>query len=242
MKTILSFLLLITLSINSVFSQDIITVGNTELEVREVTSGLDVPWEMKWGPDGFLWITERDGLVSRINVDTGEKNVILDITNQVWQSSEAGLLGMEIHPEFNSGSPYVFLVYTYLSSGQKEKVVYYEYDANNDQLINETVLLGNIPANPTHSGSRLLILDDLTMLVTTGDVQDWMDSQNLDVLSGKTLRMSVDISGGTAGFIPSDNPIPNSYVWSWGHRNAQGLALAPNGKIYSSEHGPSNDD
>ena len=58
MKTILSFLLLITLSINSVFSQDIITVGNTELEVREVTSGLDVPWEMKWGPDGFLWITE----------------------------------------------------------------------------------------------------------------------------------------------------------------------------------------
>ena len=242
MKTILSFLLLITLSINSVFSQDIITVGNTELEVREVTSGLDVPWEMKWGPDGFLWITERDGLVSRINVDTGEKNVILDITNQVWQSSEAGLLGMEIHPDFNNGSPYVFLVYTYLSSGQKEKVVYYEYDANNDQLINETVLLGNIPANPTHSGSRLLILDDLTMLVTTGDVQDWMDSQNLDVLSGKTLRMSVDISGGTAGFIPSDNPIPNSYVWSWGHRNAQGLALAPNGKIYSSEHGPSNDD
>ena len=242
MKTILSFLLLITLSINSVFSQDIITVGNTELEVREVISGLDVPWEMKWGPDGFLWITERDGLVSRINVDTGEKNVILDITNQVWQSSEAGLLGMEIHPEFNNGSPYVFLVYTYLSSGQKEKVVYYEYDANNDQLINETVLLGNIPANPTHSGSRLLILDDLTMLVTTGDVQDWMDSQNLDVLSGKTLRMSVDISGGTAGFIPSDNPIPNSYVWSWGHRNAQGLALAPNGKIYSSEHGPSNDD
>ena len=242
MKTILSFLLLITLSINSVFSQDIITVGNTELEVREVITGLDVPWEMKWGPDGFLWITERDGLVSRINVDTGEKNVILDITNQVWQSSEAGLLGMEIHPDFNNGSPYVFLVYTYLSSGQKEKVVYYEYDANSDQLINETILLGNIPANPTHAGSRLLILDDLTMLVTTGDVQDWMDSQNLDVLSGKTLRMSIDINGGNAGYIPADNPIPNSYVWSWGHRNAQGLALAPNGKIYSSEHGPSNDD
>ena len=242
MKTILSFLLLITLSINSVFSQDIITVGNTELEVREVITGLDVPWEMKWGPDGFLWITERDGLVSRINIDTGEKNVILDITNQVWQSSEAGLLGMEIHPDFNNGSPYVFLVYTYLSSGQKEKVVYYEYDANSDQLINETILLGNIPANPTHAGSRLLILDDLTMLVTTGDVQDWMDSQNLDVLSGKTLRMSIDINGGNAGYIPADNPIPNSYVWSWGHRNAQGLALAPNGKIYSSEHGPSNDD
>ena len=178
MKTIIPFLLFFIFIQNSILSQETIYVGNTELEVREVITGLDVPWEMKWGPDGFLWITERDGLVSRINVDTGEKHVILDITNQVWQSSESGLLGMEIHPNFNEGSPYVFLVYTYLSGGQKEKVVSYEYDFDNDQLINEVILLGNIPANPTHSGSRLLALDDLTMLITTGDVQDWMDSQN----------------------------------------------------------------
>jgi len=245
MKTIIPFFLFFIFIQNSIFSQQtIFPFGSdgTELEVREVITGLDVPWEMKWGPDDFLWITERDGLVSRINVETGEKHVILDITNQVWQSSESGLLGMEIHPNFNQGSPFVFLVYTYLSGGQKEKVVCYEYDFTNDQLINEVVLLGDIPANPTHAGSRLLALDDLTMLVTTGDVQDWMDSQNLDALSGKTLRMSINTEDGTGGSVPDDNPIPGSYVWSWGHRNAQGLALAPNGKIYSSEHGPSNDD
>ena len=143
MKSIIP-LLLSFLFIQSSLSQETIYVGNTELEVREVITGLDVPWEMKWGPDGFLWITERDGLVSRINVETGEKNVVLDITNQVWQSSESGLLGMEIHPNFNEGSPFIFLVYTYLSGGQKEKVVCYEYDFGNDQLINEQLINENI--------------------------------------------------------------------------------------------------
>ena len=238
MKNILTLIVLTTSLLYSQQHQ----VGSTLLEEREVVNGLDVPWEIKWGPDNFIWVTERDGIVSRINVDTGEKHVILDIEDEVWQSSESGLLGMEIHPNFNQGSPYVFLVYTYLSGGQKEKVVCYEYDFDNDQLINEVVLLGDIPANPTHAGSRLLALDDLTMLVTTGDVQDWMDSQNLDALSGKTLRMSINTEDGTGGSVPDDNPIAGSYVWSWGHRNAQGLAIGENGIIYSSEHGPSNDD
>lgn len=226
-----------------IFSQETVYVGDTELQVREVVDGLDVPWEIKWGPDGFLWITERDGIVSRINVETGEKHVILDIQNQVWQSAESGLLGMEIHPNFNQGSPYVFLAYTYLSGGQKEKIVCYEYDSNTDQLVNEVVLLGDIPANSTHSGCRLLALNDLTMLITTGDVQEWMSAQDLTELSGKTLRMSINTEDGSiVGTVPIDNPIAGSYVWSWGHRNAQGLALSPDGTIYSSEHGPSNDD
>jgi glucose/arabinose dehydrogenase len=242
MKKLIPFLLFFVLIQNLVYSQEIVYVGETELQVTEIIDGLDVPWEMKWGPDGFIWITERDGIVSRINVDTGEKHVILDIQNQVWQSSESGMLGMEIHPNFNSGSPYVFLAYTYLSGGAKEKIVCYEYDSSNDQLINEVVLLEDIPANSTHSGCRLLALNDLTMLITTGDVQDWMSAQDLSALSGKTLRMSINTDDGSGGQIPADNPIPGSYVWSWGHRNAQGLALSPDGIIYSSEHGPSNDD
>ena len=133
MKKLIPFLLFFVLIQNLVYSQETVYVGETELQVTEIIDGLDVPWEMKWGPDGFIWITERDGIVSRINVDTGEKHVILDIQNQVWQSSESGMLGMEIHPNFNSGSPYVFLAYTYLSGGAKEKIVCYEYDFSNDQ-------------------------------------------------------------------------------------------------------------
>ena len=242
MKNFLILIFLITGLLNAQ-----IQVGSTTLDEREVVGGLDVPWEIKWGPDSgngedFLWVTERSGIVSRINVETGEKHVILDIQNVVWDSNEAGLLGMEIHPEFNNGAPYVFLAYTYLSGGAKEKIVCYEYDENTDQLINEVVLLDGLDGNSTHIGCRLMALNDLTMLITTGDAQDWDASQDVNELTGKTLRMSINTFDGTAGETPSDNPISGSLVWSLGHRNAQGLAMGPNGIIYSSEHGPSNDD
>ncbi len=224
-----------------------VQVGSTVLQEREVVNGLDVPWEIKWGPDSgngenFLWVTERNGIVSRINVDTGEKHIILDIQDVIYDSNEAGLLGMEIHPEFNNGYPYVFLAYTYVSQGAREKIVCYEYDVNIDQLVNEIVLVDGIDGNSTHVGCRMLAMDDLTMLITTGDAQEWMLSEDVNELTGKTLRMSIDIGGGTLGDAPEDNPIPGSLVWSWGHRNAQGLTMGPNGIIYSSEHGPSNDD
>jgi glucose/arabinose dehydrogenase len=234
------FLLLVLLTTNFLYSQR--QVGSTILNEREVVNGLDVPWEIKWGPDNYLWVTERSGLVSRINVETGDKHIILDIQSDVWDSNEAGLLGMEIHPLFNEGYPYVFLAYTYLSSGAKEKIVYYEYDQNLDQLINEVILLDGLDGNSTHIGCRLLAMDDLTMLITTGDAQDWDASQDINELTGKTLRMSINPTDGTMGSPAVDNPIPGSLVWSLGHRNAQGLAIGANNIIYSSEHGPSNDD
>ena len=79
-----------------------ITVGNTILQEREVIGNLNIPWEIKWGPDNYIWMTERPGIVSRVNVETGEKNIILDIESDVWNSSESGLLGMEIHPDFEN--------------------------------------------------------------------------------------------------------------------------------------------
>jgi len=237
MKNFLSIIILF-----SSFAYSQLQVGSTIIQDREVVNGLDVPWEIKWGPDDFIWVTERSGIVSRIDVETGDKHVILDIQSSVWDSNEAGLLGMEIHPDFNNGAPYVFLAYTYLSGGAKEKIVCYEYDENTDQLINEVVLLDGLDGNSTHIGCRLMALDDLSMLITTGDAQDWDASQDLNELTGKTLRMSINTFDGSGGSAPLDNPIPGSLVWSWGHRNAQGLAMGPNGIIYSSEHGPSNDD
>ena len=236
------FLILFILIGAFLHAQNTHQVGSTTLEEREVVGGLDVPWEIKWGPDDFLWVTERDGIVSRIDVQTGEKHVILDIQNTVWNSNEAGMLGMEFHPDFNNGAPYVFLAYTYLSGGAKEKIVYYEYDAGLDQLVNEVVLLDGIDGGSTHIGCRFLALDDLTMLITTGDAQNWMASQDMSELTGKTLRMSIDVVGGTAGQAPIDNPFSGSLVWSLGHRNAQGLTMGPYDIVYSSEHGPSNDD
>lgn len=219
------------------------TIGNTTLTEREVIGNLDVPWEIKWGPDDHLWITERDGIVSRVNVENGTKYEILDLSSVLFDSYESGLLGMEIHPEFNNGAPYVFLAYTYgPTNNPLEKIVAYEYDSANDQLVNEMVLVDDIDANSTHIGCRLLALDDLSMLITTGDAQQWNLSQDVEEITGKTLRISINHLDGTFGEPFSENPDPSSMVYTIGHRNAQGLAIGGNGIIYSSEHGPSNDD
>lgn len=225
------------------FSNAQIQLDQTTLTEREVINGLDVPWEIKWGPDNHIWLTERSGLVSRVNVQTGEQFPILNLSNQLYDSGESGLLGMEIHPDFNNGAPYVFLAYTYGSQGNaSEKIVSYEYDPDNDQLINENVIVDGIDGNSTHIGCRLLAIDNTTLLVTTGDAQNFMASQDNNVLTGKTLRIDIDPNGGNFGQPKADNPSPFSFVWSYGHRNAQGLAIGPNGIIYSSEHGPNNDD
>lgn len=235
MRQVLVFFILISSMLNAQHQ-----VGSTTLNEREVVDGLDVPWEIKWGPDNFLWVTERSGIVSRINVDTGEKHVILDIQNTVTTESESGLLGMEFHPDFETNG-ILFLVYTYYQGWNiQERIVAYYYNSSIDYLENEQILLDNINGNSTHIGSRLHTLDDYTLLISTGDAQDQPASQDQSALTGKILRM--DISDNNFGGIPSDNPLVDSYVWSWGHRNAQGLEVAPSGIIYSSEHGPNNDD
>lgn len=203
------------------------------IEVDTIITGLNVPWEIQWGPDGWIWMTERYGLVSRVDPEDGAKEVVLDIRDEVYQSGESGMLGMALHPDFNDTS-HVFVVYTYLNEGVTEKMVRYEYDGTG--LVNPVTMIDDIPGNSTHDGSRLLILPDYTILMTTGDAQNQSAPQDLSSLAGKTLRLNLD------GTVPVDNPIEGSPVWSWGHRNAQGLMLAPNGKIYSSEHGPTTDD
>ena len=238
MKRHLILCLVCITSLNT-FAQ--ITIGNTTLQEREVIGDLNIPWEIKWGYDGFIWMTERPGIISRVNVETGEKNIILDIQNTVYSgNNEAGLLGMEFHPDFETNH-ILFVTYTYTQGNQiKERLSSFTYNTSSEILEDEQILLNNINGYTTHIGSRILALDDLTILISTGDAQDQPASQDVNELTGKILRM--DISEENFGGIPTDNPIPNSYVWSWGHRNAQGLELAPNGIIYSSEHGPTSDD
>ena len=200
------------------------------------------PWEIKWGPDDHIWMTQRNGIVSRVNVETGQESIILALSsNQIYDFAESGLLGMEIHPDFNDGAPYVFLAYV-SNSSVEERIVRFEYDFDNDILTNELIMVDGIDGATTHIGCRLLAVDNTTLLATTGDAQNWIASQDETALTGKTLRIDIDANGSNFGQPKADNPSPYSYVWSIGHRNAQGLALGPNGIIYSSEHGPDNDD
>ncbi|MEO6302111.1 MAG: PQQ-dependent sugar dehydrogenase [Bacteroidia bacterium] len=226
----LSFLLFATKS----NSQSVLQIGSTNVAVDTIYTGLDVPWEIIYGPDNYLWVTERRGIVSRIDPIAKTKTVILDLTASIYAQSEAGLLGMKLHPDFITNKE-VYLVYTYGPSGNvKERLVKYTY--NNTNLVNPQILIDSIIGNINHNGSRLLFLPDNTLLMTTGDALNTANAQNLNTKNGKILRVN------TNGTIPANNPFPGSYVYTFGHRNPQGLMMAPNGIIYESEHGSSNDD
>lgn len=210
-------------------------VGAATVTVSALTTNLNTVWELVWGPDNFLWMTERYGRISRVDPVTGQVQALLTLPD-VTPTGESGLLGLALHPQFAT-SPYVYVVYNYTSAGAlKEKLVRYTYSAATGTLTAPLVLLGNIDAATSHSGSRLLILADGTLLMTTGDAQQQPQAQNPASLNGKILRLNLD------GSIPANNPIAGSPLYTLGHRNPQGLVQLPDGRLYSSEHGPNNDD
>jgi len=206
----------------------------SELQTRQVVGGLQFPWEILWGPDNFIWMTERNGKISRVNPQTGAVQTLITI-GDVYAVGESGLLGMVLHPDFVA-NPYVYVTYTYNTmQGIREKIVRFTYNSGNNALGSSFTLLQDILGNTTHDGSRLVITPDLKLFVTTGDAQDQSSPQNDTHLSGKILRLNLN------GTIPADNPNPASFVWSKGHRNPQGLVYA-NGKLYCSSHGANIED
>jgi glucose/arabinose dehydrogenase len=198
-----------------------------------LVTGVQIPWEILWGPDNQLWVTSRKGEVLRIDPASGNYTSVLDMSVMNGGNGEPGMLGMAMHPDWES-TPLVYIVYCTGSGGNGvEHLSSFEW--NGDALVNEEEIL-SIQAGGIHNGSRLLMLPDNTLLMTTGDVGSSSYSQNMNSLQGKTLRLNLD------GSVPADNPFPNSLVYTFGNRNSQGLALGPNGIIYSSEHGQNSND
>lgn len=216
---------------NHCYAQDI-TIGDTELTETEVAVGLQVPWEIFWGPDDHLWVTERRGKVFRIEPESGNMTEILDYTDEVdYGGGEPGMLGLCLHPDFDT-SPLVYIVFSD-PQGFSYSNTLLSFEWNGTELVNPQTILDNLNAGGIHSGARIIISQDEKILMTVGDGGTASTAQNMNSTGGKLLRVNLD------GTIPADNPDPSSYVYSLGHRNAQGLCQAPDGKIYSSEHGQS---
>jgi len=205
---------------------------NADLKIEVLAQSLSFPWEIIYGPDNFIWFTERPGKISRLNPMNGVVTLVHTIS-EVNSIGEGGLLGMALHPQF-SANPYVYVVYDY-GSGNAYKAKVVRFTFNNGKLESPLILLDLISAASIHNGSRLLITADQKLLITTGDSNAASEAQNKNSLSGKILRINLD------GTIPTDNPLPNNRFWSYGHRNPQGLVIVGD-KMYSSEHGPNNDD
>ncbi len=205
--------------------------GDVAIKDSVIAQNLNFPWEILWGPDNNIWMTERGGKISKLNPNTGIVSTVMNIS-EVRSNGEGGLLGMVLHPDFLLNGQ-LFVVYNYDNgNGYKEKVVRFTF--NGTTLINPFTLIENITAARIHNGSRLLIADQ-KLFITTGDAADQSLPQNISSPNGKILRLNLN------GTVPADNPVPGNPYWSWGHRNPQGLVFA-NNKLYSSEHGPSNDD
>ena len=201
---------------------------------RVVKKTLNYPWEIIWGNDNKIWMSERGGRISRIDPQTGNTEFSYQVSD-VETNNEGGMLGMALHPNFQSNG-FLYVVYDYRKNGTyTEKLVRYTY-ANNT-LSNPLILINGIEATSNHDGSRLWITNDANpkIFMTTGDALNQSLPQNVNARNGKVLRLNLD------GSFPSDNPFPNNPVWSYGHRNGQGLVMA-NNILYESEHGPDTED
>ncbi len=202
------------------------------LQVETLVADLDTPWDLAWGPDDNIWVTERGGVISRVDPASGAIGRVgeLDVT----EISESGLLGMAFHPDFEN-QPWVYAVHSYGNRlGIRNRLVRMRFDGNS--LAEPEVLLDGIPGGRNHNGSRLTFGPDGFLYVTTGDAGNANSAQELGSLAGKVLRLTAE------GDPAPGNPF-GSVVYSYGHRNAQGIAFHPVTRaLYIAEHGPSDND
>jgi len=231
---------------------------------RVVASGFEDPWEVTYGPDGWLWITERAGKrVVRVNPADGSRKVAITIDEVHQELAQDGLLGLALHPQLLRGSNYVYAMYTYDAdpgpgNERRSKIRRYTFDAASQQLGEPVDVLTGLPHGPDHGASRIVFGPDGKLYASRGDhgsnflayycvpirAQELptaadIAARNWRGYEGKILRVNLD------GSIPDDNPVLNgvrSHVFSYGHRNPQGLAFGPDGRLYESEHGQDTDD
>ncbi|WP_341346867.1 PQQ-dependent sugar dehydrogenase [Paenibacillus sp. FSL H3-0469] len=201
-----------------------------------LASGLEVPWEMAFAPDGRIFITERTGSLRVIENGKLRDAPLLKLSDPLVSKGEGGLLGLALDADFEqNGRAYVYHTYRTEEGETANRVLQLQIGSSAAEI--SGVLLDHIPGDTNHNGGRIKIGPDGNLYITTGDRYEPELAQDNNSLGGKILRIT------PRGSIPEDNPWPGSPVYSMGHRNAQGLAWQPeSGALYSSEHGQSSHD
>jgi PQQ-dependent dehydrogenase (s-GDH family) len=272
-----SLTVLFSLSLPGQDGPETVMRGPKQFRRTVLASGLRNPWEMTWGPDSMLWVTERTGKrITRIDPSTGKTSVAITVDEVSAPGSQDGLLGMALHPDLlkGSGNDYVYVGYTYVdahlplnpaifnaSEAYRHlygKIVRLTYHLATHVLSDSVDLITGLPVGNDHVSGRLKIGPDRKLYYTIGDQGHNqlgnfclpIQAQRLPTAAeigkkdyaayvGKSLRLNLD------GSIPRDNPRLNgvvSHIYTYGHRNMQGIDFGPDGTLYASEQGPKTDD
>lgn len=199
--------------------------------VRTLVQNLEIPWSMDFLPDGSIIFTQRAGEVRIINSNGILEELPIFVMDDVHHSGEGGLLGVAVHPDFKNNK-FVYLYYTFSGDGTNTLNRVVRYKMENNQLTNRKIIVDNIPGAIFHNGGRIKFGPDGFLYITTGDAEDPSLSQDKNSLAGKILRVTDE------GKEAPGNPF-NTRVYSYGHRNPQGLAWDSEGRLWETEHGSS---
>jgi glucose/arabinose dehydrogenase len=207
------------------------------LQVDVLADELDGPWGLAFLPDGRMLVSERGGALLLLDAQGNRLATVRNVP-EAFVKLQGGLLDVALHPKFDRNS----IVYLSLAYGRQKHNTTRVVRAvlKDESLENVEVIFDTTPKGTSvHYGGRLAFMRDGTLLVTTGEGAEYReDAQRLDSLLGKVVRINDD------GTIPADNPFVDTpgaepAVWSYGHRNPQGLYVDPESDaVYAAEHGP----
>jgi glucose/arabinose dehydrogenase len=189
---------------------------------RTISTGLQVPWGLAFLPGGDALVSERTtGRILRISRDGRRRRVVMRVPGVDTDSDEGGLLGLAVSPTYASDR----WVYAYFTSASDNRIVRFRLGGSI-----RPVLTG-LRRGSIHNGGRIAFGPDGKLYAGVGETGDTSLAQNRRSLGGKILRMNPN------GSVPGDNPFRGSLVWSYGHRNVQGLAWDRRGRLWATEFG-----
>lgn len=219
------------------------SIHNTEkvsFQVKTYIDGFDIPWGMAFMPDKRMLVTDRIGDIWIVAKDGTDKVKVIGEVPSVRSKGQGGMLDVEVHPDFINNS-FIYLTYSDISDNKFHTSLIRAKLVNNQLVDSEVIFRPKeqfFTKKTHHYGSRIVFDDDGFIYFSIGDRGDRDLAQNLDMPNGKMYRIYDD------GTIPIDNPFYYTKgaiksIWSYGHRNAQGLAIHPlTRQIWEAEHGP----